>query len=227
MTRIPVRVLLSSLPSPKSYSNHSISSFTSQPSFKLKLPMGTSSVWLRNVGLDSVALNRLKSRRIIGQEKTRQIAFNKRRLRNQEIQANAHLTFSNINPEPFHYVLIASLLFWTEGSKDPDSGLRFTNSDPKMVKLFLKALKSLPDFSWKKLKFKLHLHDYHNQFEQTQFWAKEAEIPHRFFLKPYLKPHTSIRKRENYPGCISLYYNDVKTNRYLTALYKEIIEKFS
>jgi len=193
----------------------------------LSIGKATSSDWLRNIPLQSTAINRLKQRRIYGQEKARQIALHKREKRESKRIDNARKIIAKIPKNSDIYTLIAALLFWTEGSKDLKTSLRFTNSDPKMVKLFITSLKESQDFAWHKLKAKLHLHSYHDSATQIKFWSEITGIPGENFLKPYLKPNTAIRKRDNYPGCIAIYYYDNNLNRRLSALYKAIIEKYT
>lgn len=193
----------------------------------LSISKSTSSGWLSNISLNPTAIRRLQERRIYGQEKARQIAFRKRDARETTRIDKARKVVAKIPKNMDIYTLIAAILFWTEGSKDQGVSLRFTNSDPKMVKLFITALKESCDFHWHKLKAKLHLHNYHDPAKQTELWSGITGIPKVNFLRPYLKPHTAIRKRNNYPGCIMIYYYDTELNRLLTAIYRAIVEKYS
>jgi len=193
----------------------------------LGIAKATSSGWLKNIFLQSTAVKRLQQRRIYGQEKARQIALRKREKIESKLIDNARKIIAKIPKNSDIYTLIAALLFWTEGSKDLNVCLRFTNSDPKMVKLFITSLKESQNFAWHKLKAKLHLHSYHDSATQIKYWSEITGIPAENFLRPYLKPNTAIRKRNNYPGCIAIYYYDNDLNRRLSALYKAIIEKYT
>jgi len=193
---------------------------------RLDLAASTVSIWVRNTHIPPTATSRLKQRRIIGRKKSLQTL---RKKQHQEMLAIHKFTSNIISNTPKNkssYALIAALLYWTEGSKQSNKPVRFSNSDPKMVKLFIDSLSNSFDFSWNKLKAKLHLHDYHNPTTQTLFWSKFTGIPTNRFLKPYIKLHTSVRQKENYPGCLSLYYYDNHLNRQLTSLYQKIADHF-
>lgn len=117
--------------------------------------------------------------------------------------------------------IIAALIFWCEGSKRSLSqGVRFANSDPALVKVFLGALRrGFVNINESKFRALLHLHEYHDRETQMKFWSDITSIPSSRFYRPYLKPHTGLRRRVDYQGCISIRYADASLARRLQALY--------
>lgn len=115
--------------------------------------------------------------------------------------------------------LIAALLFWCEGGKRQLGELRLTNSDPKLVNTFMFCLRNGFGIDESKLRACLHLHEYHDESNQRDFWSKVTKIPISKFHKSYHKPHTAIRKHENYQGCITIHYFQASLARKLDALY--------
>jgi len=69
----------------------------------------------------------------------------------------------------------------------------------------------------------MHLHSYHNENIQKDFWSNLTKIPKTQFNKTFLKPHTGKRIRDNYPGCVAIIYHD----RALARLLKEIYRLFA
>ena len=117
--------------------------------------------------------------------------------------------------------VICSILFWAEGNKD-FSHIRFTNSDPVMISTFLHYFRQSYMLDETKFRACIHLHEYHNATEIHDFWSQVTHIPPGRFRKAYLKPHTGIRKKDGYKGCITIYYFDSFIAHELQALYNAI-----
>ena len=72
----------------------------------------------------------------------------------------------------------------------------------------------------------MHLHKYHNEKVQKDFWSKITKIPKEQFNKSYLKPSNKKYKKEGYQGCIKVYYGDVSVARKLQAIAKIFMERY-
>jgi hypothetical protein len=191
---------------------------------KLKIAQSTSSLWLHNINLNKSAMNRLKNRKILEQYKSMKIAEEKRAVIRYEFRNKLLKTISIIHKNNALYKTICSLLFWAEGSKSL-SFLSFTNSDSKMVSLFLHCLRSSFNLDEKKFRIKVHIHGYHNDSEIKKYWSFITNIPPYQFTKSYLKPNTEKRVRENYKGCINIRYYDYRVALELCSLYNTFIEE--
>ena len=121
--------------------------------------------------------------------------------------------------------LACALLFWAEGGKT-DRSLMFMNSDPHMIRAFLKLLRLSFELDESKFRVCLHLHSYHNKAKQTRYWAEITSIPVKQFIKPYSKKNTGKRKKEGYQGCASLRYHDYKVAMELKLLYTLFAQKY-
>ena len=121
--------------------------------------------------------------------------------------------------------IICACLFWCEGAKNIDSGVRFINSDPVMIGTFLKLLRDSFILDEAKFRALVHLHEYHDATEQQLYWSEVTQIPLEQFNQPYLKPHTGINKHEGYPGCISIRYGDSALGKLLKMIYIEFSKK--
>ena len=192
---------------------------------QLNIRKSTISLWVRTVPLPKSILDKLKNNSLKGNAKGREILRIKRELVQIENDKTAHQILGSLIPKCGKelWQLCAALVFWCEGSKRSlSSGAVLTNSDPNLVRLFLHALRIGFPLDEGKFSVIVHLHEYHNEQQQLKFWSEITKIPLTQFRKTYLKPHTKIRKRKDYPGCVSVRYGDARLARKLDALYHTI-----
>src|SRR6185369_13954076 len=95
------------------------------------------------------------------------------------------------------------------GNKSPRSFITFTNSDPDLVATFLRLFRNSFDLDEKRFRVLMHLHKYHNEEVQRNFWNKITRIKNEQFYRSYLKPNSGKYKKEGYQGCIKVQYTDV------------------
>ena len=176
---------------------------------RVSVSQSTASLWARDVVLGSKARVRLQSRVRLGVlvSAQRQLAKTK-----SEREHFLHLGKLIVKPmsrvTPKQAKLYVALIYWCEGAKGADNALKFANSDPALVKFFLMTLKVGFNAEPGKFRAMIHLHDYHDEKKQIAFWSKLTGIPPRQFYKSYRKPHTGVRRRADYPGCITINYYD-------------------
>ena len=72
----------------------------------------------------------------------------------------------------------------------------------------------------------MHLHKYHDEKSQKDFWSKITNIPKEQFNKTYQKPSNGKYKKEGYQGCIKVYYGDVSIARKLQSVAKTLMERY-
>jgi len=189
---------------------------------KLNTSKSTASLWLNNISLNENAQKRLIKRRVIGlhktfltKEKKKQAFFDN--LKNEDINEIKGISFKSEL-----YRILSSLLFWCEGSKGSLTRLGFTNSDPQMVKCFLFFLRKSFDLDERKFRGVVHLHSYHDEGKQINFWSTVTGLPVSQFTKSYKKKNTGKRIREDYQGCISIRYYDAKIAKKLWSCYHSL-----
>lgn len=192
---------------------------------KLDIAISSSSIWLRNVQISPTGQDRMTKHKEQNRYKMQQLWIEKR-LRQYElniVKAEKILTYLNLKENNISK-LICAILFWAEGNKD-FSHIRFTNSDPTMISTFLKYFRQAYVLDEKKFRACIHLHEYHNSKEIHKFWSNITQIPLNKFRKAYLKPHTGIRKKDAYKGCITIYYFDSLIAHELEALYNALASR--
>lgn len=192
---------------------------------KLKIAKSTSSVWLKDILLDEKAQNRLKKRRIFGQFKSRLIHFKKRKEQQDKRYIKVEQILSKIEISKELCKLCCALLYWCEGNKGRDTMVRFTNSDPQLIKMFLSLLREGFDINESKFRALIHLHQYHDEEKQKVLWHEITKIPLNQFNRSYLKPNTGKRRHDNYPGCIAISYYDAEVAKELTTIYNSFVQR--
>lgn len=80
-------------------------------------------------------------------------------------------------------------LYWGEGSKSERFTTALSNTDPAMLRFFLKWLK-LFNINNEKLHITLQLYSDMNINREIEFWSKELKLSTHLFKKPYIKTST-------------------------------------
>ncbi len=192
---------------------------------KLNIAQSSSSLWLRNITIPPTGIKRMIKQKKLNRYKMSQIWIQKRNAQQLVYHQIAENIFQNTILSQNHAKILCATLFWAEGSKLINH-VAFTNSDPVMITTFLSLLRQSFHLDETKFHVSVHLHEYHDPHIIRQFWVDATQIPSAQFIRPYLKPHTAIRKKDNYRGCITVRYYDVKIARELTAIYNVLGEKF-
>lgn len=195
-------------------------------SIKLGVSKGTASIWLQRTPLSARARERIQKRRDEGSRKSRATLNSRTNKRLTEALGFAQKTLGNIADTVDNSRLYCALLYWCEGEKSKnDKSLFFTNSDPLLVKLFLKHLRKGYAIEEQKFRVCIHLHSYHDSKKQLLFWSQVTNIPLTQFIKPYQKLNSGKNKRVGYAGCASVRYHDVRIARQIIAIARVFLNK--
>jgi hypothetical protein len=117
-------------------------------------------------------------------------------------------------------------LYMGEGSKTTKGTTALTNTNPKILKLFIRWL-HLHDVKKEKIKVQLHLYSDMDIKKQIKFWSKELSIDEKQFRKPHIKKNTSegiSYKGQFGQGTCTVLYEDVNLH-YLTMMYLKCIQE--
>lgn len=114
----------------------------------------------------------------------------------------------NLNTSEEKLKIAGIMLYWAEGTLKGNT-LDFTNSNPQMIKIFLKFLREICGVNEERLRVYLYAYSHHKLEELKTYWNKITEIPLYQFTKPYVRydnPNLSQRKLPY--GLIHIRYND-------------------
>lgn len=132
--------------------------------------------------------------------------------------------------------LMGVMLYWAEGAKqkeyNPSCKVQFSNSDPRMIRLFVLWLKQICFISLDHLRFDIYIYESakKTQRELFDYWSKQIGIPKTSFKGLYFKKGNIKTKRKNigkgYFGLVSLkVYRSTTLNRKIDGWIKGI-EKY-
>ncbi|MET7681908.1 hypothetical protein [Streptomyces sp. NPDC005423] len=105
-------------------------------------------------------------------------------------------------------------LYWAEGTKDrahsPQrrESLQFINSDPDVIRFFVRWLESL-GVERERMRFRLSIHETADAVGAEEFWAELVGVDRSAFRRATLKKHNPLTNRRNteaaYRGCLVIY----------------------
>lgn len=106
--------------------------------------------------------------------------------------------------------LAGVMLYWAEGCKGWGT-VKFVNSDPAMIKLFLTFLREICGIWEERLKLLIHMYPDHNESELIDFWSKTTRVPKKNFYKSFIhKGAKGTYKKKALYGTITINYSDKK-----------------
>lgn len=191
----------------------------------LSISKSSAHLWLKNIVLNNKARKRIEKIRIDARLKANRVNHEKKVKRLKIARLEADKTLYKLYLNKKHFRLLCSLIYWCEGAKE-DMTLKFSNSDPKLVKTFLYLLRKSFQIDEKKFRPIVHLHRYHDEKKQLCFWSKIMKIPLKQFMNSYMKPNTKKRINPSYQGCVNVTYYDASLSRELLAIAKKFFRKY-
>lgn len=166
---------------------------------------GTLSYWFRDLELSTTAKRRLQ--RTIGLSYQRGLfAFNEKRTKtilaeNKSIFLQASKEIPKLSQKEL--LVVGAALYWAEGvNREAARGYRlpsFTNSDPKMVKIFMRYLRDILQVSDDRVKPGVIIYPNLDREKAKGFWADITNLPESTFWSSVAVSKTSkLRKPSNY-----------------------------
>ncbi|MFN8016050.1 MAG: hypothetical protein U0R17_05540 [Acidimicrobiia bacterium] len=130
--------------------------------------------------------------------------------------------FENLSRKEFFVAGIA--LYAGEGFKTQNS-IGMANTDPSIIKFFIKWLRTFYEVEESRIKARLYLHEGLDVDESTKYWSNLTGIPAGQFTKPYrakADPYRRYSKHEH--GCITIRYHCCHTLRKVIGLMQGLLE---
>src|SRR3989344_4113151 len=197
----------------------------------LGVSKSTLSEWLSNVVISEQARIRIEQR-----SRKKSVAGLIKRNKQQTI--NAQIRAKNIRKQAIaemadlskkDLVILGSALYWAEGYKKLKTrngkevthhGVSLTNSDPFLVKIFLRFLREYCNVPEEKIKAGLRIFEHHNADEILKFWQQETKILFSNFGKIYRGISISSQRKRPFNR---LPYGVIQINVNNTALFHKIM----
>jgi len=155
---------------------------------KLGISKSTLSGWLASYPLSDKRIRELRdwsSRRI---ENFRKTMRRKREMKNLVAYQKIEKDFQLLSKRELF--IAGFFLYWGEGAKTSPSTVMISNTDPDVLKFFIKWVRFMK-VPTEKMHVLLHLYKDMDQQKEIAFWARELNLPKSNFHKPYIK-HSNL-----------------------------------
>ena len=199
-------------------------------SSSLGIPLSTLSYWFKNIKLTKQQYEVLKKKHemaLVHARKEAVVWHNTQKAeRLKKAETEADITLSKINIKNKEIIeLSLALLYLGEGSKKSiTTGMG--NSDPIILKFFLKIMTQIYSINIEKIRFDLHLRADQNVKLMKEYWAKELNISVDKFRYIALDQRTAGRKTyPHYKGVCLIDCSNVAVQRKLVYIARKFCEK--
>lgn len=201
---------------------------------EIPIAKSTLSLWLRSVGLAKIQRQRLTEKKLAAIKRGWETRKKQRIDTTLLIKQEAHREIESISQKEL--LLMGTMLYWAEGAKSKvhniSQGVAFSNSDPLMIKVFLKWLKESLRIVDERIVFEIYIHK--NSLpklrEAKNYWSKVTGFSIAKFGKIYLKKDKIKTKRKNtgnkYFGLLRVKVKkSTNLNRKITGLIEAIVDQ--
>lgn len=170
---------------------------------EVRVAKSSLSLWLHSVDLSKKQKQRLTLKKIRSIRRGHKIWMQMRIKRTRKITKEAQDYVKKLIIDEKELFLMGTMLYWAEGSKQKNrsvsQGVVFSNSDPKMIKLFLKWLKKSIKIPREQIKLEIYLHEkYRKKVKKViGYWSKITGFFRQESDRIYFKKHKVYSVREN------------------------------
>lgn len=176
---------------------------------ELKIPLSTLSEWFRNVDwskklADELAVARRAEHvaRLTELNRVRGLHLEKAY---REAREEATREFESLKYNPLFIAGI--MLYWGEGTKGPKLGVKLSNTDPVLVRLYVHFLMHACRIPISKIKAQVLVYPGLEERTCRGYWAKQSGIPWENFTKSSIIVGRHPVKRLNWGVCIVVVSN--------------------
>lgn len=140
----------------------------------------------------------------------------------------------NPNGDPFRLSSINSIekarllgmgigLYWGEGNKLNKCSVKLGNTDPEIIKLFIRFLVEIFEINIDKLKYSLQIFSDVDVNEASNFWSKELNIEKKQLGKITITPARSIGnyRNKNKYGVLIVYFHNRKLRDIIVSMCRD------
>jgi len=159
----------------------------------VEVSKSTLSVWLRSVGIAKAQKQRITDKKLAAQKKGGLARREMRLVNMKDIFMKAGKDISPLSAREFW--LCGVMLYWAEGCKEKmyrgGQSVDFGNTDPEMIKFFVKWLREVLEVKDADMNFSLYIHE-NNMYrlkEVEAYWLKTIGIKNARIAYTCFKSH--------------------------------------
>lgn len=185
---------------------------------------GTLSAWLKDMPLSEGRIRELRALSPMRIERCRNTKLKKKQNRLDGVYRKASEDIGVLSERELF--LAGLFLYWGEGWKSTNATTALTNTNPRMIILFLKWL-NLLGVDKGRVKVRLDLYVDMDIKKEISFWTKELGISQSQFTKPYIKKsrRSDITYKTGFGhGTCSVMFGNRDVHEYVLAGVKRLSE---
>lgn len=145
----------------------------------LHVSKGILSHWLRDIPY--TPRQEVIVRSNLARARNAQVLANRKAARVRSILGTAKREIGSLSKGDLH--LLGVMAYWAEGSKTVDSIVKFTNTDPELIRLMVRWLREICGVTREKMRFHLRIHPGENVAVTEAYWAAVTGIPANQFYR--------------------------------------------
>lgn len=193
-----------------------------------KIPKGTLSSWFSGIHLDEEQADRIDQLRLNNLKQARIMALKvnaeKRKKYLESLLKNNQNIFQHCNNKTILKMLLA-MLYLGEGAKwKSHRGLQLGNSDPNIIKIYLRLLSLCYDVSPSDLSSMIYHRVDQDLGQLISFWSQVTKIPkEKFYINKPDQRTKGKKTRKGYFGVCAIFGPGTKIQLELEAIAKLLI----
>ena len=156
---------------------------------KLGVPKSTLSYWLKEHVLSEDEIVLLRHKAWLKGEASRERFRNSMRVRREQLERNIYdrqkEKIAGVGRESFF--IAGLMLYLGEGDKRNAFRVGLANTDPAIIKFFVKWLKEFLGVNHNKIRAELHLYENMDIETERLFWEKTTNLPRKQFYKTQIR----------------------------------------
>lgn len=198
---------------------------------RLDVAKSTLSYWLREFPLSEERILELRrqgwKRGEASRERFRNTMRKKQEIKNKAVYECYRKKFKNLSEENFF--IAGLMLYLGEGDKRNYAQTALSNTDPNIIKFFIKWLVQFFDVERAALKIQLHLYENMDIEKEEQFWRNALNLPKEQFYNSAIRKlkKASFSYKESFRhGTCQAYLLGVEKKRNLLMALKALVDLY-
>lgn len=195
---------------------------------KLKIPRSTLSSWFKNIELTKAQRTKLHNNWLGALDKARKSAViwhnSQKAIRLNEARAQATRVLRKIDFTDKNVMELAlAMLYLGEGSKTNLTSMG--NSNPLILKFFMKSMNTLFNIKKSDFKCEIHLRSDQSVNKMVKYWSNELGLPTNVFYTIKDKRLAKSKTYENYMGVCVVRCGKIALQRRIVCLSEEFCKE--
>lgn len=194
----------------------------------LKIPRSTLSGWLKNIKLTTSQKTKLAQnwQNALGNAREKALIWHhsQKEKRLKEAEDKAAKILENIDQKNKNMLELAlAMLYLGEGDKTNITSMG--NSNPLILKFFIKVVESLFNINKSDIRCDIHLRSDQNEKKAVQYWSNELGLPPNIFSTYKDKRIAKTRTYANYKGVCVIKCGKIAVQRELVSLSEQFCKR--